>query len=72
MLTEKQKECGYCNFPAGERGWDFGADSDWFQIYSPNNTFYIGAWGVNRDDVVRMDSVGISYCPMCGRKLTKE
>lgn len=72
MLTNKQKKCSYCNFPADCRGWDFGKDDNWFQVCHSDNGFHIEACGGNRDDVVKMYSVDIDYCPMCGRKLEKE
>lgn len=73
MLTKEQKTCGYCNIKPGvHSGRNFGDKTAWFQIRQQNDICHIGAWCSDDGKVLDMESVTISYCPMCGRKLGKE
>lgn len=69
MLTETQKNCRYCHFDS--YGIDFAVgEDDVLQLNRLHNgAYYIDAWA---DDGYHISSEDINYCPICGRKLTKE
>lgn len=73
-MTEEQKECEYCHFDS--RGADFADNGDGicckFQLAKFPSGYYINAWSGEGGENFDVESEFIHYCPMCGRKLTKE
>ena len=76
MLTKKQKDCRYCRADdIFNGGWDFSDDDSncRFKITSFDGRHYhINVWSEYAGAKFDVDSEQINYCPMCGRKLTKE